>query len=166
MESKVLLVIIFNHKYDKNIPILEKIYQSRFSNIVYIVPFYTGDRKDVIPVYESSFYFQGYISQALKEFYNTRFEHYIFIGDDLILNPVINQTNYKKHLKLGNHTSFIPNFVPLHNCWPWLRIREAYEYNPNKSGVEATNELPTYEEALNAFKKFNLKIQPVPYSYI
>jgi hypothetical protein len=166
MMSKVVLVIIFNHKYDKNIPILEKIYKGRFSNILYIVPFYTGDRKDVIPVYENSIYFQGYISQALKTFYNRDFEHYFFIGDDLILNPLINENNYKEHLKLNRETSFLPGFIPLHNCRPWARISEAYEYSLNKRGVEVKSELPTYMEALDAFKKLNLEIEPVTYSYV
>jgi hypothetical protein len=45
MSSTVALVIIYNHRYDKNIDILESIYANRFSNIFHIVPFYDGDKK-------------------------------------------------------------------------------------------------------------------------
>ena len=58
------LVIVFNHRYDKNIAALEKIYRKKFFNIKFLVPFYNGDREDVIPIYENSHYFQGYFAQG------------------------------------------------------------------------------------------------------
>ena len=62
LQQKVALIIIYNHQYNKNIDVLERIYKDRFHDIYHLVPFYRGDRKNVIPVYESSHYFQGYIS--------------------------------------------------------------------------------------------------------
>src|SRR5438309_2566399 len=59
MQSKAALIIVFNHRYDKNIPLLETLYEGRFSNIYYLVPFYDGEKENVIPVYENSFRFQG-----------------------------------------------------------------------------------------------------------
>jgi len=57
---KAALILIYNHRYDKNIEILEKIYSKRFSVIFHLVPFYDGNRDNVIPVYENSYYFEGY----------------------------------------------------------------------------------------------------------
>jgi hypothetical protein len=104
--SNVALIIVYNHQYNANIDILENMYSKRFRNIFHLVPFYRGDKHNVISVYENSFYFQGYVSQAFKVFFSSNFEHYFFIGDDLILNPLINQENYKFFFKLKKDSSF------------------------------------------------------------
>ena len=77
--NKVALIIIYNHKFDRNIDILENIYKDRFSNIYHLVPFYTGDKSNVISVYENSHYFQGYVAQGFKSYFKEEFEHYFFI---------------------------------------------------------------------------------------
>lgn len=58
METKVALVVIYNHRYDKNIARVKSIYAKRFSYIYHVMPFYDGDKQDVIPVFESSYCFQ------------------------------------------------------------------------------------------------------------
>ena len=59
--KKVALLVVYNHRNDRNIPRVQEIYKSRFSHIFHIVPFYDGhvDGEEVIPVYENSFYFEG-----------------------------------------------------------------------------------------------------------
>lgn len=78
--SRVCLSIIFNHKYDINIPLLERMYNKRFSSLFYIVPFSSGKIEGVssnriIPVYETSYCFQGYISQAYERIKNNNYTH-------------------------------------------------------------------------------------------
>ena len=92
--SKPCLIIIFNHRFDKNIPVLEKIYSGRFSNIFFLVPFYNGDKENVIPVYESSHFFQSFLAQGYNRFAKDEFTHYIFTGDDCLLNPALNENNF------------------------------------------------------------------------
>lgn len=46
----VALIILFNHNYEKNLDALKDIYGDRFTHIWYIIPFYSGDREDVISV--------------------------------------------------------------------------------------------------------------------
>ena len=99
--SSVALIIIYNHRYEKNIDVLERIYRGRFTDIFHLMPFYTGNKKNVIPVYENSMYFQGYVSQGLKAIFDEKYSHYLFVADDLILNPVINEATYEQYLKLG-----------------------------------------------------------------
>jgi hypothetical protein len=157
----IALIIIFNHRYDTNIEILERLYGHRFSHIFYLVPFYDGDRTDVIPVYENSLYFQGYIAQGLSRFFHDRFAHYLFLGDDCILNPAIDETNYLEHFRASKNTSFIPGLIRLHDCsYVWQRVTDAYRYRLNKFGVEATREMPTREEALKRFSGFGVQFKP------
>jgi hypothetical protein len=165
--SQVVLIIIYNHQYNKNIEILEQIYKDRFSNIYHLVPFYSGDKKNVIPVYECSFYFQGYVSQGFKSYFKKECKHYLFVADDLILNPKINEINYTQHFKLNSNTSFIPEFGTLHEVKDfWSRVVEAFKWNVNFSGVEAKNQLPDYTTALQIFAKFGLEIKPLNYLQI
>jgi len=165
--TKVALVIVYNHQYNKNIEILEQIYKDRFSDIYHLVPFYNGDKSNVIPVYDSSFYFQGYIAQGLKSFFKEKYEHYFFIADDLILNPIINERNYCEHLKLGKNTCFLPGFITLHdrNEW-WSKTIYAADYTANCDGVEAQNQLPSYKVFSTAFQHFGLDIKPIGFDKI
>ena len=165
--SEVVLIIIYNHQYNKNIEILEQIYKDRFSNIYHLVPFYNGEKNNVIPVYECSYYFQGYVSQGFKSYFRDEYKHYFFIADDLILNPVINENNYSKYLKLNTSASFIPEIISLHkrkDFWP--RIGDAFSWNINFPGVEAKNQLPDCDAALQLFAKFGLEIKPLNYLQI
>ncbi|WP_269225943.1 hypothetical protein [Flavobacterium eburneipallidum] len=162
--SEVVLIIIYNHKYDKNIEILEQIYKDRFSNIYHLIPFYTGEKKNVIPVYESSYNFQGYVSQGFKTYFKEEYKHYFFVADDLILNPIINETNYSQHLHLKSKTSFVPETIGLHERGEfWTHVVKAFNWNVNLPGVEAKNELPDYATALQLFSNFGLEIKPLTY---
>jgi len=165
--KKVALIIIYNHQYNKNIDILEQIYKDRFSNIYHLVPFYNGEKQNVIPVYECSYYFQGYISQGFKSYFKEDYTHYFFVADDLLLNPIINEINYSEHLKLNSNTCFIPGFITLHarSEW-WARVGEAFRWSIDFSGVEAKNQLPDYEKALKKFQQFDLTIKPLRFNQI
>ena len=179
MNTSVALVIIYNHKYINNIEILERIYCKRFSKIFHLMPFYDGYKSNVISVYGSSFYFQGYIAQGAAQFLEDDTSHYFFIADDLLLNPAINETNYTEHFNLKEASSFLPEFINLHEVgasnyllhvhlqrgW-WPRVPEAYHYNPKKEGVKVEKELPSYKNALENFKKFNLVLKPLKFDQI
>jgi len=165
--SKVALIIIYNHQYNKNIDILERIYKDRFSNIYHLVPFYNGDKQNVIPVYESSYYFQGYIAQGYKSYFKEEYAHYFFVADDLLLNPTVNENNYSELLKLNSNTCFIPGFINLHDQieW-WPRVSEAFRWSIKCRGVEVENQLPDYEKALQKFQQFDLTIKPLHFNQI
>lgn len=165
--SEVVLIIIYNHQYNKNIEVLEQIYKDRFSSIYHLIPFYSGEQKNVIPVYECSHYFQGYVAQGFESFFKIEYKHYLFIADDLILNPLINEINYTQYFKLKEKTSFIPGICSFHEVNTfWPRVREAFQWNINFPGVEAKNELPGYSEALQLFANFGLEIKPMSYEQI
>lgn len=181
MQSKVALIVVFNHRYDKNIPVLEQLYEGRFSSIYHLVPFYDGVRENVIPVYESSFQFQGYLAQGLKQYFDEQYEHYLFVADDLLLNPAINETNYKEHFGLDKTSSFIPEIHTLHNLanndtlrfipskkgkagvtkWYWWRLKQLLDYRHENEGVETANEMPSYSEAEAILHKHGYDVKPL-----
>ena len=152
--SDIALVILFNHNYEANIEKLQKIYEPRFSNIFFIMPFYKGDKSNVIPVYENSLYFQGYISKTLEKISNDKYSHYMFIGDDLILNPAINENNYKDFFKLNDRSGFMPDLFlltdtkqtspdrPLAPYWPG--VLDAVRFRIKQKGIEISKFLPAF----------------------
>ena len=58
--NSVCIVVVFNHRFEENVEKLKEIYKNRFSKVVFLMPFYTGDDRDIISVYESSYQFHGY----------------------------------------------------------------------------------------------------------
>ena len=147
-KSNVCLVIIFNHKFEKNIEKLRRIYGERFSNIYFLMPFYQGYDKNVIPVYECSYTFQGYVAQGLSKYYNETYDHYIFIGDDLVLNPELNENNIVDAFNLKQNTCFIESSEPVNKCtyWPYSRIQQVMRAFKEK-GTTYQSEIPAKEEA-------------------
>ena len=155
--KRVALIIIYNHQYNKNIEVLEQLYAGRFSHIFHLVPFYNGDKPNVIPVYESSYYFQGYVAQGFKHFFNDAFEHYFFIGDDLILNPQINENNYDAKMKLDADSCFIPRLSPINeNNRYWANNESALFYNRHSPGVEAVQQLPDAKQAAELLQRHHI----------
>jgi hypothetical protein len=164
------LLILFNHNYEANLDRLKTIYESKFDNIYFIMPFYGGTRPDVIPVYENSYYFQGYIARALEALKHKEYEHYIIIGDDLILNPSINQNNYKEYFNVNEDRGFIPGPFLLSDTreqrpyrkfppfWPWNKL--AVNFKVNAKGIEVQKFLPSYNEAKQLLSRHGLHFSP------
>ncbi|WP_207532159.1 hypothetical protein [Desertivirga arenae] len=134
------------------------------------MPFYKGDREDVIAVYENSFYFQGFIATALQAIKGRNFEHYFFISDDLYLNPEINENNYKEYFKVDKNTSFIPGIFSLndsaesrpfrpHGPW-WPHLRSAINFKIDQPGIETDGLLPSYDKAVELLNKHGFNFSP------
>lgn len=161
--AKPCLIIIFNHRYDKNIPVLRKIYSRNFSHIYFLVPFYNGSDADVIPVYESSHYFQSYFAQGYHRFFKEEFTHYIFTGDDCLLNPSINENNFLEQTGLPDDADFIPGFIEFHKVKErgWWHTKKAIDFFHTREGAEVQRELPSKEEALQRFNQHGISIEPL-----
>lgn len=154
MKNEVCLIILFNHRYDKNIDRLEAMYRTRFSNRYYLMPFYDGDRERVIPVYECSYQFQGYLAQGYSRFYDPKYKHYIVIADDMIINPEINENNYQEFFRLDAHSGYISYWYPL-SQWPcgFERVENALVADTLHKGVNSKEELPTMDAAFQAARE-------------
>jgi hypothetical protein len=165
--NKVALIIIYNHRFDQNIEVLERIYGNRFSHIFHLMPFYTGEKPNVIPVYENSYYFQGYIAQAFRAFYREDFTHYFFVADDLILNPAVNERNFTKEMPLPDGCSFISNFNTYNDRGAgfWNRVDLAYDWKIHQIGLQIAPELPPAMEVAERFKKNRLPCLPLRFEF-
>jgi hypothetical protein len=156
--QRVGLIIIFNHKYNGNLPLLRKLYSSRFSYIRFLSPFYEGSDKDVFRVYENSYQFQGYVAQAFEQYADETISHYVFIGDDLILNPLLNETNILDYLTLADQESYFERFTPLKEMTYWsynrfMDIERAFK----QEGAIYRGEIPTEEEAYRYAGSYGLR---------
>jgi hypothetical protein len=160
--KRVCLVIIYNHHFPQNIERLENIYSDKFSHIFHLVPFYRGAVSNVIPVYEKSHQFQGYIAQAFPRLAAGEFDHYFFVADDMILNPRINQDNYDSELGLSQDDSFLTEFISLHETSAfWKRVGEAFDFSLKSDGVDITGQLPSFGVAKARLKDAGLYLGPL-----
>ena len=158
--SRVCLVVVFNHRFEQNLPTLDALYRRRFSHVVYIMPFYGGDRPDVVPVFESSHRFQGYFAQARHRLCDDQFTHYVIIADDLLLNPALNETNVLDGLRLGMGNGYLKNLRSLPETpatwYHHLHVHRAFHGN----GVHQDRELPDPE---HVYRKFSALGVPFPH---
>ncbi|HEY2586269.1 MAG TPA: hypothetical protein VGI81_10945 [Tepidisphaeraceae bacterium] len=146
--SRVRLVFVFNHKYDRNIPKLEAIYGGRFSDIRYLVPFYRGDHPDVIPIFESSAQFQGYFAQAARSIIEPGISHYIFCADDLLLNPALDENNVIERFGLTEGAAYIDYLMALSDVpFEWPHLLPALDVWRYENCVMWKAEIPSAEEA-------------------
>lgn len=172
MKTKIALLIVYNHRYDKNIPILNNIYKNRFSNIFHLVPFYDGDVENIIPVYDNSHYFQNYIAQAYTHLRKQNFSHFYLVADDMIINPQLDENNLHDKLGLAYDECYLPRKIILqenkNNCgkkW-WGHSHHAVSYSITQKGVEVKNILPSVEEAKKRFELHGIPYSNIPLSVI
>lgn len=168
--GKICFVNVFNHKYERNVPKLEKIYQGRFSDIYHIMPFYQGAAPNVIPVYESSYRFEGYLAQSLGRLYDEKYTHYVFSADDLILNRRLTDHNLLEELGLGPDTAYIKMlsvFSQVSFGWPQFGPTVmALSRALRESFVACQEELPSADEALARLEAHGIQIPEVGWQHL
>ncbi len=157
-KSKVTLVVIYNHNYEENVEKIEKILKNKFEKIYHLMPFDRGNKKNVIKIYGTSYLFHDYIRQGLPHFRDKDSSHYVFIGDDLLLNPSINEDNILEKLNLSQHDFFISSFSSItpecYTTWPWtFPSTRNLEFNHS---CKWQSFVPSQEEAFARFKKHGL----------
>ena len=110
---RIGLIIIFNHAFEANLPRLDALYANRFAGVHYLMPFYCGPRADVSPTFQSSHQFQGGIAEAGRTITAGGYDHYLFVGDDLILRGDLNESTITSALGLDANTGYIKELLPL-----------------------------------------------------
>jgi len=144
----VRVLFVFNHKYEKNLDKLRSLYGERFHDVRYLMPFYTGNRPDVIPVYESSSEFQGFFAQAARSFIDPKVTHYVFTADDLLLNPSLNDETIISAFGLGEGEAYIDGLLALSDePLQWPHLLKALPVWRDEQYVMYKSELPSQEEA-------------------
>lgn len=154
--QKLQLVFIFNHRFEQNIPRLESFYGERFSRRKYIVPFVRTGQPDVIPVYENGPTFSGHIAQAAHGYLDGEVSHYVFLADDLILNPGLNETNLLSTLALRESEGYIKCLSPADEwAYKWANSVRGF-YSMADPGFDPRAELPAAQQAKEKFAAMGL----------
>lgn len=142
------LVIIYNHKYESNVPKLDHYYRGRFRKVWHLMPFYRGSAENVIPVYDGSFTFHGFVAQAAAKLKQTDAERFLFLSDDLLLDPGVNQQNILERFGIQRDWGFMAELHDLSEGIYARGVFEARKATLQHPGLEIKNELPPPEEAL------------------
>lgn len=151
----ICLSFIFNHQFEKNIPKLRKLYDDRFSTIRYLSPFSKSTEHDIIPIFEKSIHFQGYFAQAFRHL-PRNCDYYVFCGDDLILNPNLNERNLIDYLNC-NKSSYIKYFNPIwEHSFAWHKFEECNRFTENEYTIPYRNLLPSRNELLKIYEHHGL----------
>jgi hypothetical protein len=167
------LCFLFNHPFPQVIPHLEALYRPRFSKIKFLMPFVRlPECPDVINVYRGSFCHQGYVTDALHDLVSVECSHYIFMQDDVMLNPRLTAPDLASKLGLEQSTGFVGRLLPINadvGSWQWLPgilWKLLYPRNPaSGTGVESlsaiTQALPPIDVARRAFAEYGIRDLPV-----
>lgn len=158
MQDKVCIVVVFNFAYPQNIAVIRQIYGQKFSRVCFLVPFVGTDDEGVIRVYDSSYRFGNFFAQGLAGFYRDEYTHYVFVADDMVLNPALNETNLREMLELSEGASFITNLQAINQgdlAWPHLLPALRAIHLPNKY-VNIWGQMPSRPEAMASFAKHGL----------
>lgn len=170
-DRELCFVLVYNNRFDENTEKLEKIYGTRFKNIFHLMPFYDGDKPNVIPVYEDSLMFQGYFAQAYKSIFDDRYSHYIFCADDLLLNTRINEINLLHELKLKENSGYIKNLNALSDMsFEWWHFRRSVSvwFWARRTGIldYYYKQLPDKKAAFELFKSRGLEMKPITLNHL
>jgi hypothetical protein len=154
--ANICLSFVFNHQFEKNIPKLKKLYDDRFSTIRYLSPFSKSTEPDIIPIFETSIHFQGYFAQAFAHLPKDC-EYYVFCGDDLILNPSLNERNLIDSLNC-NESSYIKYLNPIwEHSFAWHKFEECNSFTENEYTIPYRSLLPSRNELLKIYENHGIK---------
>jgi hypothetical protein len=167
---KIALFVVYNHRYDKNIDKIEEMYKGKFTHIFHLMPFYDGNKSNVLSVYANSIHFQSYIAQAFQQILQRKelYTHYFIVADDMLLNPCINEKNLFEFLNIDEETCYIkdirePQKKRYNDRWlHWVWIMQ-FIYRTNKPKVETATVLPSVEQALIQFEKHGIDVSPIKF---
>jgi len=153
--ANICLSFVFNHQFERNIPKLRKFYDDRFSTIRYLSPFSKSTESDIIPIFEASIHFQGYFAQAFRHL-PRNCDYYVFCGDDLILNPSLNEHNLIECLNC-NESSYIKYLNPIwEHSFAWHKFEECNRFTENEYTIPYQNLLPSRNELLKIYENLGL----------
>jgi hypothetical protein len=151
----ICLSIVFNHQFEQNIPKLKRLYDKRFSTIRYLSPFSKTDNNDIIPIHEKSVHFQGYFAQAYRHL-PKECEYYVFCGDDLILNPWLNEGNLIHTLNCDD-SAYIKYLNPVwEHSFAWHKFEECNRFTENENTIPYHNLLPSRNALLKIYENYGL----------
>lgn len=162
----IKLVVIFNHNYEQNIPTLDALYANQFADRCYLVPFSKSGRSNVIRVNEGGRTFSGHVAQAYAALKSPEATHYLFIADDLLLNPSLSSSNLHQRLQLRPDEAYIKNLAPISRAYYlWLFGNRVLE-SARGAGSDYSKQLPLPKVAMERFSELGIECRPVNLSML
>lgn len=119
---RVCVCVMMNHPYPANLPLLRRVYAGRFSELLFLVPFERIDAPDVITTYRGSYVHAAYVADALHRLRTVDCDHFLFVHDDVLLNPQLDETTFDELMPLGPDDGFIARVDPTPpklGDWEW-----------------------------------------------
>lgn len=160
--TRVEAVFLFNHRFERNLDALDAIYAERFPRRAHLMPFARSERPDVVRVRETSWHFSGHIAQGAARFARPDATHYVFISDDLIVNPRLNAANIVGELGLGPGQAYIKSLASvdaLRYRW-WRALQATIALVRNGDGFDWRAELPPEAEAAAKIARMGVPLPP------
>jgi len=153
--ANICLSFVFNNQFERNIPKLRKFYDDRFSTIRYLSPFSKSTESDIIPIFEASIHFQGYFAQAFRHL-PRNCDYYVFCGDDLILNPSLNEDNLINALNCDD-SAYIKYLNPIwEHSFSWHKFEECNRFTENEYTIPYQILLPSRNKLLKIYENHGL----------
>lgn len=146
------LVVIHNHFHRGNAERIHAIYGKRFSELVQLEPFAASPQS--VTVYARSFEFSSYIAQALDVIEAVSASHILFIADDLLLSPDLNERSVLPAFGISSpDQGYISDWIRFDKLsFAWMRAEEALTWSPNDPGVRTDWALPSSDYAAAALQ--------------
>lgn len=167
---KVVACVLFNHPFPKNIPALREIYKDKFDDIIFVQPILPSTDPDVITSYRGSYCFHGLVVDAAAKLFEKNADYYVFVQDDVLLNPLLSSEQLIQRLDVPGNGAFISDYWALSGDvqdWSWTSSflwKLFYPMNVfSGSGVESISSyLPDSSEVRQGLeKKYGLKFGPI-----
>ncbi|QNE31974.1 hypothetical protein F1C10_08500 [Sphingomonas sp. NBWT7] len=105
---RICACVLMNHPYPGNLPLLRQVYAGRFSELLFLIPFERSDDPDVITTYRGSYVHAGYVTDALPRLRTIDCDYFLFVHDDVLLNPQFDESSFANLFPLGADDGFIP----------------------------------------------------------
>lgn len=143
---RICVCVLMNHPFPANLPLLRRIYGSRFSEVRYLIPFERNAGEDVIPVYRGSYTHAGYLNDAWHALKDIECDYIIMIHDDVLLNPNISENNFFDFFPLGQNDAFLSQLYEIPQAfgeWAWYAALFPKIFYPKShlmgTGIEREN---------------------------
>ncbi|MCX4195981.1 hypothetical protein OMR07_10590 [Methylobacterium organophilum] len=115
--------VLFNHPYPPNIPFLRDFYKRKYDDVLFIQPMVKSSDPDVYTSYRGSYTFHGMIADLAETLLSRDSEYFVFVHDDVLLNPLYDGAQLVERLNVQGNGAFIPHVFPLSRKvqdWAWV----------------------------------------------
>jgi hypothetical protein len=119
---KVTACIMFNHPHPSNIPFLREVYSRMFDDVLFVQPLVSSLDSDVHTSYRGSYAFHGMIVDIAKILLDRGSDYFLFIQDDVLLNPLFTAPQLIGRLGVKDNGAFVHRLLPVigdAQDWGW-----------------------------------------------